>query len=200
MSSCAPLDFTAGFAAIAAAANASTPGAIPAGFSPFANFDSFLIGAFSFEDVGVTAYTGAAALLNGGMQGSPYLAAAAGILAVEAYHAGEVRSLLTGRAIAAGSAAAYPYIGYANAVSAVRATLGGGNETPLTFPTTAALTTATPANASAIVAANATTAVGFSRTTDQVLHIVYGTGGGAGVSKGAFFPSGLNGKISVTAS
>jgi hypothetical protein len=194
------LDFTAGFGAIAAAANASSPGAIPSSFSPFANFDSFLIGAFSFEDVGVTAYAGAAALLNGGVQGSPYLAAAAGILAIEGYHAAEIRTLLTGRAIAAGSQAAYPYLGYANAVSAVRGALGGGNEQPLVFPTTSVFNSATPSNASTIVAANSTTAVGFARTTDQVLHIVYGAAGGAGVAKGGFFPSGLNGSISVTAS
>ena len=63
-------------------------------------------------------------------------------------------------------------------------TLGGGNETTL--------------SATTITAANPTTSIGYERTTDQVLHIVYGTGGGAGVKSGTFFPSGLNGNISVT--
>jgi ferritin-like protein len=143
-------------------------------FNPFDNTNDFLIGAFVFEDVGVTAYTGAAPLISN----NAILSAAAGIQAVEAYHAAEIRTLIV--------AAGQTYIDIANQVSALRGTLGGGNETTLSV--------------SSIVAADPTNAIAFHRTTDQVLHIVYGAAGGAGLSKGGFFPNGLNGNISVTAS
>jgi hypothetical protein len=185
------IDLSASFNALASAAG------IGASFNPFASFDAFLVGAFIFEDVGVTAYNGAAPLISAAGVKSGYLAAAAGIMAVEAYHAAYVRTTLTANATAQGTSA-YPYFGYANQVSALRATLGGGNETKLTVPTgtTTATTTVTPTS---VVAADAN-ALAYYRSTDEVLHIVYGTGNGAGVKSGAFFPSGLNGAISVTQS
>jgi hypothetical protein len=166
----------------------------PTAFSPYTDFNAFLIGAFVFEDVGVTAYHGAAGLISATGISGGLLSAAAGIMAVEAYHAAYVRTSITGNAITAAAAStAYPYLTYANQVATLRGTLGGGNETLLKLPTT----TATP---SSIVAADTTNAIAFSRTTDQVLHIVYGAAGGAGVTKGGFFPNGLNGTITATAS
>ena len=184
------IDFTGSFPTLATAA-----GITGVTFNPFTDFDSFLVGAFIFEDVGVTAYHGAAPLISAAGITSGYLSAAAGIMAVEAYHAAYVRTALTGRAIAAAAtpATSYPYLAFANKISALRSSVGGGNETTLTVPTSIS----TP---SSIVAADTTNAIAFSRSTDQVLHIVYGTGGTAGVSKGGFFPSGLNGTITVTAS
>lgn len=148
-------------------------------FNPFLTPQGFLIGAFVFEDVGVTAYHGAAGLLTD----KTILTAAAGILGVEAYHAAAIRTLLVGMAAANND---QTYVDIANKVSALRGTLGGGNETAL--------------SSKSIVAADTTNAIAFARTTDQVLHIVYGAAGGAGLSKGGFFPSGLNGTIKVTAS
>jgi hypothetical protein len=58
----------------------------------------------------------------------------------------------------------------------------------------------TAVSTTSIVAADSTNAIAFPRTTDQVLHIVYGGASGVGVSKGGFFPNGLNGKITATAS
>jgi hypothetical protein len=188
------IDLTNSFNALASAAG------IGSTFNPFGSFNAFLVGAFVFEDVGVTAYSGAAPLISSAGITAGYLAAAAGILAVEAYHAAYVRTVLTAGAIAQGITA-FPYLTYANQVSALRATLGGGNETTLTVPTGTAPFVTTIPTVSSIVAATTANAIAYARTTDQVLHIVYGTAGsGAGVKSGAFFPNGLNGNITVTQS
>jgi len=184
------IDLSASFNALANAATIATT------FNPFSSFDAFIVGAFIFEDVGVTAYSGAATLISSAGITAGLLNAAAGIQAVEAYHAGYVRTYLTAQAAANPS---YAYLGYANKVSALRATLGGGNETTLTAPT-GTLSASTIVTPSSIAAGTSTNAIAYARTTDQVLHIVYGTGNGAGVKSGAFFPNGLNGSISVTQS
>ena len=92
------------FGPLAVAATITTAATGAGSFNPFSSFDYFLVGGFIFEDVGVTAYSGAAPLISPAGVAAGYLTAAAGILAVEAYHAGYIRTSLTGRAIAAGSA------------------------------------------------------------------------------------------------
>ena len=81
------IDLAGGFQGAAVAAGVTTPAVQ---FNPFADQTSFFQGAFIFEDVGVTAYAGAAALL----QNKTYVAAAASILAVEGYHGGMIRTVL----------------------------------------------------------------------------------------------------------
>lgn len=142
-------------------------------FNPFADEDSFLLGAFVFEDVGVTAYHGAAGLLTIGTN----LEAAAAIMAVEAYHAGEIRTLI---AQLGGN-----YVTYANQISALRAAAGGGSETQV--------------SGSTVVAADKNS-IAYDRTTDQVLHIVYLNATAGTVKSGGFFPNGLNGTITASAS
>jgi hypothetical protein len=161
------IDLTNSFNAAAMAAG------IGATFNPFADENSFVVGAFVFEDVGVTAYHGAAGLLSD----KKNLGAAAGILATEAYHAGQIRTLLTQLGT--------PYITYANQISALRAKAGGGAETAVA--------------GNAIVAADSNS-ISYDRTTDQVLHIVYLSPNAGVVKTGGFFPKGLNGTIIATAS
>ena len=158
------IDLTASFNGLATLAG------LGSAFNPFDNYNDYLIGAFIFEDVGVTAYHGAAPLLTD----KGHLTAAAEIHAVEAYHAASIRSQI----VASGSAT---LLMTANAVQAVRAKVGGGMETTL--------------SATTIVAADPTTSIGFKRTPEQVLAIVYA----GGTTSGGFFPQGLNGNIKSTA-
>jgi ferritin-like protein len=141
-------------------------------FDPFANELNFFIGAFIFEDVGVTAYHGAAPLITS----KAYLAAAAGILAVEAYHAGIIRTLLFEGGKFTQDAA--------NAISGLRNTLSdeGGGVTDQGIQINGK-PNLVPADANSIA---------FSRSTRQVLNIVYGS---INASSGLFFPKGLNGAI-----
>ncbi|HEV2213941.1 MAG TPA: ferritin-like domain-containing protein [Terracidiphilus sp.] len=139
-------------------------------FDPFASETNFLLGAFIFEDVGVTAYHGAAGLISS----SAYLDKAAGILAVEAYHAGSIRL----RIFEAGSAAQDA----SSKIAAARASLDGTNNDDIGVGVSGGAATVVDADSNAIA---------FSRSTSQVLSIVYG----GGASGGAFFPNGLNGTI-----
>ncbi|WP_425147236.1 ferritin-like domain-containing protein [Deinococcus sp.] len=155
------------------AGQAASGGAIK-GFNPYASDLFFLHGAFIFEDVGVTAYNGAATLITN----PAYLQAAAGILAVEAYHGGAIRTLLYQQRQV--TAAAGLYVGQVvGAISALRAKVGGGKDAGLSD------------NAGAIVAPSDKNSVAYARSTSEVLNIVYLGGKG----KGGFYPNGLNGAI-----
>jgi hypothetical protein len=156
----------------------------PSPFNPFLSTNAFLVGAFVFEDVGVTAYTGAAPLITS----NGILSAAAGIQATEAYHAAEIRTLLVAGAAQTND---QTYVNLANQVSTLRGNISAASGNMLAAET--------PLGTMSIVAADGN-AIAFARTTDQVLHIVYGGTLGVGVAKGGFFPNGLNGNISVTAS
>lgn len=138
-------------------------------FDPFANEDAFLLGAFIFEDVGVTAYKGGARLIRN----KDFLEAAAGILGVEAYHASNVRTVLLARGLA----------GAANAISDARDSLDGLTDLDqgITGPGGEANIVPTDANG-----------IAFSRSTQQVLNIVYLN---PMTVPGGFFPCGLNGVI-----
>ena len=168
-------------------------------FDPYADENSFLLGAYIFEDVGVTAYMGASPLLT-----TPStLEAAAGLLAVEAYHAGLVRTILYRR-----GATMADLRTNAGRISDARDTLdgtantgllnqGGDRDQPLTGNTTsnAGNNTGTASN----IVPTDPNGLAFARSTGQVLNIVYLTPGTAATS-GGFFPAGVNGTIRSTAS
>jgi hypothetical protein len=169
-------------------AGLATAAGISGTFNPFADENSFLVGAFVFEDVGVTAYSGAAPLIT---NKASYLSPAAGIQAVEAYHAAEIRTIIAANAASSTATTAQTAaLANANLVSTLRGKISAASGNMLAAET--------PLSTSSIVAADSTNAIAFARTTDQVLHIVYGGTAGVGVAKGGFFPAGLNGNIKST--
>ena len=161
---------------------AQAAGLVPAGtaFNPYASDENFLLGAFIFEDVGVTAYAGASPLISS----KTYLQAAADILAVEAYHAGLIRSTLYSLGVATPA-----LLTDADAISNARNSLNGsiGNDQGITGAT-AGESNIVPVDANGLV---------YNRTTGEVLNIVYLSP--AAVSQGGFFPNGVNGSIVMSA-
>ncbi len=126
------------------------------------------MGAFIFEDVGVTAYKGAAPLIDD----KGILEAAAGILAVEAYHAGIIRTVLFSRGL----------FKPAQAISDARDQLDGDGDEDQGIGS----------KSNANIVPTDKNGIAFSRSAEPVLDIVYLGGSNAG----GFFPNGLNGKIS----
>ncbi|CAN5159778.1 ferritin-like domain-containing protein [soil metagenome] len=160
------------FSVAARAAGLVGPGVA---FDPYASDEAFLLGAFIFEDVGVTAYKGAAPLITN----KTYLEAAAGILAAEAYHAGLVRTVLYSKGLAAPSLRTS-----ADAISNARDTLDASTDVDQGITGTADASNIVPLDANGIA---------FSRTPGDVLNIVYLSN--AAVNKGGFFPAGMNGSL-----
>ena len=179
---------------------------IGAAFDPFAangtiSADaSFLLGAYIFEDTGVSAYHGAAPLISDKVN---YLPPAVGIHAVEAYHAGLVRTSINRLDAGTGALNAVTTL-----ISKARTTLGTttvSGAATTSFDTGIATvsvmlngTTALPATT--IVDADVTkSSIAQGRSVAQILQIVTGSPAApaTGVKyTGVFFPNGLNGLIS----
>ena len=152
-------------------------------FDPYASDENFLLAAFIFEDVGVTAYKGASPLISN----KTFLEAAAGILAVEAYHAALVRTTLYAKGLTAPT-----LIDATEAISKARDDLDG--VTDLDQGVRASGTgLATNSNIAPLDADG----IAYSRSAGQVLNIVYLNR--AAVTGGGFFPSGVNGTLRMSA-
>ena len=163
------------FSSAAVAAGLITAGQV---FDPYASDEAFLLGAFIFEDVGVTAYKGAAPLITN----KTYLEAAAGILAAEAYHAGLVRTVLYSKGLQTPSLRTS-----ADAISNARDTLDASTDVDQGITGTADTSNIVPLDENGIA---------YSRTPGDVLNIVYLTKDAS--TRGGFFPNGVNGTLNTS--
>ena len=143
-------------------------------FDPFSSEENLLLGSFIFEDVGVTAYHGAAGLISN----KDFIPPATGIFSVECYHASIVRSTLYNLNYNDPTQALALAV---NKISQLRASLGVGADQGITNADGSA--NIVPTDANGLV---------YARTTREVLNIVYGK---VGASAGLFFPAGVNGNI-----
>lgn len=162
------IDIRGSFTAAARAAKLIGPDQT---FDPYANENNFLLAAFLFEDVGVTAYKGAAPLIDN----KTFLDAAAGLLAVEAYHAGIVRTLLFQKGLHA----------QVEKLSNARDSLDGRRDIDQGIKR--------KKGGHANLVPTDLNGLAFSRRPDQVLNIVYLNP--KSVGRGGFLPKGANGAI-----
>jgi hypothetical protein len=158
------IDLQNSFAAAATAAGITTTTGT---FDPFADEISFLLGAFFFEDVGVTALRGATTQISN----RALISSTAGLLGTEAYHASNVRTKVFESTPGAQQAA--------QLFSDLRNSLDGpiDDDQGVTSDGAANIT---PTDANGLV---------FARSTRQVLNILYLA---ANAKTGGFFPNGVN--------
>jgi hypothetical protein len=149
-------------------------------FNPYADDNSFLLGAYIFEDVGVSAYKGAAPLIAN----KTYLEAAAGILAAEAYHAGLIRTILYRKGLQTPNPIP-SLITSANQISDARDSLDGSSDDDQGI-------TGSDPTISNIVPTDAN-GLAYSRSVAQVHNIVYLTP--TAKIGGGFFPNGTNNRL-----
>jgi hypothetical protein len=146
-------------------------------FDPFANDTNFLLASFTIEDVGVTAYKGAARLIRDKRN----LEDAAGILGLEAYHMGGARTRLVDLGPEVHS--------LTQKISDLRDTVDGNGDKdqPVVVGGVANIV---PADSNSIA---------FSRTAGEVLRILYLKATPGATDRGGFFPNGVNGTIRTSA-
>lgn len=167
------MDLGPAFQAAAGAAFPDLGAEVTDAFNPFSNGLFFLHGAFIFEDVGVTAYSGAAPAITS----KAYLAPAAGIQAVEAYHAGQIRTLLYAQRDVETPFGGAPVSAVVAGISALRGTVGGSKDAGIVNE-----------DGSANIIVSDENGIAYARTPREVANIVYL---GANAASGGFYPSGI---------
>ncbi|DBA88323.1 TPA: hypothetical protein ACH3X2_004827 [Trebouxia sp. C0005] len=176
-------------------------------FNPYSSVQDFAVGAFIFEDVGVTAYKGAVQNL----QNSTYAATAAGIMAIEAGHAAVIRQLMAAATgtdantdltyVTPGSATVDPltFTSAVTGINVLRDSLGGTSgasvEQPLFRSVTDVGTYSATTGLELFVADS--TGDAYGRTPTQVLNILY-FDTTMKLVPGGFLPSGVSGNTTVT--
>ncbi|MFE4468100.1 ferritin-like domain-containing protein [Leifsonia sp. NPDC056824] len=159
------------FTAAALAAGLIKPGET---FDAYANDLNFLFAAFLFEDVGVTAFKGAAPFITN----KTYLDAAAGLLATEAYHAGIVRTSLYNEGMIDDTV-----FNAVEKISNVRGAVDGVGYDDQSIGDSETLN----------LVPNDAEGRAYGRSPEHILNIVYLTGDRA--TSGGFYPNGLNGDL-----
>ena len=165
------IDLSSSFDTLAVAAG------LGSSFDPFASEENFLLGSFIFEDVGATAYHGAAGLISN----KDLIPPATGIYSVECYHASIVRTTLYNLNYNDPTQALALAV---NEISQLRASLGGGMDQGITNT-----------NGSANIVPTDSNSLVFARTIRQVSNIVYGA---VGATSGLFFPNGISTTVGGT--
>jgi len=148
-------------------------------FDVYESDDRFLLGAFVFEDVVVTAYRGIIASLAG----ATFLDAAAGMQGAKAYHAGMIRQALYRRGIATPS-----LIDATEALSTARDNFDGAADIDQGVR---------PANNASNIVPTDGSGITYARAPAQVLNVAYQTR--TSVALGGFFPAGVNGFLKTSA-
>ncbi|CAN0912917.1 Desiccation-related protein PCC13-62 [Linum grandiflorum] len=160
-------------------------------FDPYANSINYLIASYIIPYVGLTGYVGA----NSKLQASASRKLVAGLLAVEAGQDAVIRGMLYERA----SKKVEPYnitvAEFTNKISEVRNKLGkeGVRDEGLLVPKYFGAEMKVRGN----VLAGDELSLGYGRSAEQILRIVYG-GAGNESSPGGFFPKGASGRIATS--
>lgn len=152
-------------------------------FDPYANELNFLLGAFFLQDLIASAYQGAVALLGS----KTFLEAAAGLMAANAHHAALVRTTLYQM-----SSANAAILGSVDSISNYRDSIDGGSDDDQGIREVSSGNG--PLANIAPVDGNACT---FARSYGTVLNILFLNR--TAVTKGGFFPAGVNGTITTSA-